>query len=134
MDTPTTRQPIAAAGLELPDKTLAELLLWASQHTDPTVVTQAEQVRTAVVALTDRRKRDAELAKISDEAAELEKRLAEIRARQAELQPPSAKKGKPQRDYDPPTVRSWARDQGLAVPDRGHIPNAILAAWRAREA
>jgi hypothetical protein len=135
MDTPTARPtttPPAAADLDLPDKHLAELLAWASWHDDPTVVAQGEQARAVVSALTDRRKRDAELDRIATEATELEKRLAELRAREAELQPPSSKKSKPQRDYDPPTVRAWARDQGLNVPDRGHIPNAILTAWRQR--
>lgn len=138
MDTPTTTRPPAAASIprpeiNLPDKHLAELLLWASLHEDPTITAQGEQIRTAVNALTDRRKRDAELAQITDEAAELEKRLAELRARQAELQPTRATKAK-QRDYDPAEVRTWARIHGHTVPDRGQIPKAVMTAWRNRAA
>lgn len=145
MDTPTATRPPATAQpqnapsiprpeIELPDKHLAELLLWASLHEDTTVTAQAEQIRTAVNALTDRRKRDAELERITTEAEQLEQRLAELRTREAELRPaPTAKaRGRAHRDYDPVEVRAWARAHGHAVPDRGQIPKAIMTAWRAR--
>lgn len=128
MDTPTARpQPPA---IELPDKHLTELLYWAAQHTDPAVVTHGEQARAAVNALTERRRHDVELRLVIDEAAELERRLTELRERQAELQP--TVKGKARRDYDPATVRAWAREHGHTVPDRGQIPKAALTAWRNR--
>lgn len=131
MDIPTARPQPAA--IELPDKHLAELLLWAAQHDDPAVVTHGDQARAAVNALTERRRHDVELSLVIDEAAELEQRLTELRARQAELQP-APTRGKARRDYDPATVRAWARANGHTVPDRGQIPKTAMAAWRARSA
>jgi hypothetical protein len=47
----------------------------------------------------------------------------------------------PEIEYDAPAppkpstkvIRSWARDEGLDVPDKGRIPAAVLRAWQLRE-
>jgi hypothetical protein len=111
---------------------VTELLSWSAQHTDPEVRAQGDLARTLVVGLSERRSRDTELARVTTEAEELETRLAELRARQAELTPAKAP-AKRRRIYDAPTVRAWARTNGIDVPDRGHVPNAVLDAWLARD-
>jgi hypothetical protein len=115
--------------------TLADTLAWAHHHTDPDVQALGEQSRVALAALYERRDRDAELARIQKELAEVDARAEQLRARQAELVPAVKRRGKarPQRDYDPGEVRTWARAHGYQVPDRGVIPTAALTAWRNRD-
>ncbi|MFD5899644.1 histone-like nucleoid-structuring protein Lsr2 [Streptomyces sp. NPDC060366] len=109
---------------------VAELLAWAAAHDDKAVRADGERAAAVLGALRERRQVDAELEQITTEATQLEKRLTELRTRECELRP-AAKPGK-QRDYDPREVRAWAREQQLAVPDRGQIPKDVLAAWRQR--
>jgi hypothetical protein len=35
--------------------------------------------------------------------------------------------------FDPVVVRAWARKQGMELADRGRIPAAIVAKWRAEQ-
>jgi hypothetical protein len=128
----SAEQPTAAREApaeEIPE--LADLLVWAAAHDDQAVRDHAAQASAALAALRERRRVDAELDQITTEAAELEKRLADLRTRESELrpQPPVRKK----RDYDPREVRTWAREQGLTVPNRGQIPKDVLTAWRQRQ-
>ena len=123
-------QPAPAPAEEIP--ALADLLAGAAAHEDQAVRDHAKQASTALAALRERRRVDAELQQITTEAAELEQRLAALRARESELQP-QTKAGKPKRDYDPREVRTWAKKRGMTIPDRGQIPKAVLAAWRKRD-
>jgi len=109
---------------------VAELLAWAAAHDDKAVRADGEQAAAVLAALRERRQVDAELEQITTEASQLEKRLTELRTRESELRP--AEKNKKQRDYEPREVRAWGRQNGYNVPDRGHIPNDVLNAWRAR--
>lgn len=115
------------------DDTVPDLLVWAAQHDDPAVRKLAQTAATALAVIRQRRAADAELASVEQEAARLRERLAELDARARELKPTTAK-GKPQRDYTPSVVRAWAREQGLAVPDAGVLPQTIVQAWRDRDA
>ncbi len=111
---------------------VADLLAWAAAHDDTKVRAQGEQAAAALTALRERRTVDAELEKISSEESELEARLAQLRARKNTLrpQPGGAKRKRQERDYEPSTVRAWARANGHQVPDRGQIPKKVLDAWR----
>lgn len=131
---PTPTPQAETAGGFLAELQLGDLLAWARAHEDTAVQALGEQTLTGVAELHDRRERDAELATVDKELAALEARAAELRARQAELQPPAKAHGKSkaQRDYDPATVRTWAREHGHEAPDRGRIPTATLTAWRNR--
>ncbi|MBU5946762.1 histone-like nucleoid-structuring protein Lsr2 [Streptomyces sp. PAM3C] len=127
----TTQPSTAAATAEaLP---VDQLLEWGDAHTDPEVQDQAARARVALVGLRRRHAADAELTAITSEAEQLEKRLAELRARQAELTPAkkTAKKQAVQRDYEPATVRAWAKDNGVDCPATGRVPKAVVEAWRA---
>lgn len=114
---------------------VADLLAWAAAHDDKKVRADGEQAATVLAALRERRTIDAELEKITSEENQLEERLAALRARKNALQPPRAggKRQRPDRDYEPGEVRTWARQNGYEVPDRGQIPKKILDAWRERE-
>lgn len=35
-----------------------------------------------------------------------------------------------QRSYNPKTIRAWARENGFEVPDRGRLPDNIIAAFQ----
>ncbi|POX58877.1 hypothetical protein C3492_35700 [Streptomyces sp. Ru62] len=120
-------EPITEA---LPE--VAALLAWAAAHEDTTVRTDGEQAAAVLTALRERRTIDAELEKISSEESQLEERLAVLRARRNTLQPQpaGAKRKRQARDYEPGTVRAWARANGHEVPDRGQIPKKVLDAWR----
>ncbi|MFI7239320.1 histone-like nucleoid-structuring protein Lsr2 [Streptomyces cyaneofuscatus] len=107
------------------------LIAWAHAHSDKAVRRLGDQVHFALGELRTRHQGEQELAKVAAEEAELEERLAAVRARKAELAP---KRKAPTRDYDPAEVRTWARAEGLPVPDRGQIPAAVLAAWREQHA
>ncbi|MFZ4206804.1 WhiB family transcriptional regulator [Streptomyces griseoincarnatus] len=129
--TPMTAQPSTAAATAeaLP---VDQLLEWGDAHTDPEVQDQAARARVALVGLRRRHAADAELTAITSEAEELEQRLAELRARQAELTPAkkTAKKQAVQRDYEPATVRAWAKDNGVDCPASGRVPKTVVEAWR----
>ncbi|MDT6983710.1 histone-like nucleoid-structuring protein Lsr2 [Streptomyces lusitanus] len=128
--TTMTAQPsIAAATAEaLP---VDQLLEWGDAHTDPEVQDQAARARAALVGLRRRHAADAELTAITSEAEELEQRLAELRTRQAELTPAkTTKKSSVRRDYEPATVRAWAKDNGVDCPATGRVPKKVVEAWR----
>lgn len=128
-------QPPAAKPTAATVANISDLLTWAAHHDDPTVRRHGEQASTALAALHERRRTDAELAQITTEAAELEQRLAALRARQSELQPTAKKAGKKprvERDYDPREVRAWAKANGITVPTVGLPPRAVVGAWRNR--
>ncbi|MGA4896714.1 WhiB family transcriptional regulator [Streptomyces griseoincarnatus] len=110
-----------------------QLLEWGDAHSDPEVQDQAARARAALVGLRRRHAAEAELTAITSEAEQLEQRLAELRARQAELTPAkkTAKKQAVQRDYEPATVRAWAKDNGVDCPATGRVPKAVVEAWRA---
>jgi len=48
--------------------------------------------------------------------------------------PTPPKAARPKRDYDVPTVRKWAKEQGFEVTQRGVLPEEVVAAWRADQA
>ncbi|MFE1731611.1 histone-like nucleoid-structuring protein Lsr2 [Streptomyces bacillaris] len=125
--TPMTTSPVpqSSASADVP-LTVGALIAWAHAHTDKSIQRLAAQAHDALGTLRTRHHEEQELARVTAEETELEERLAEIRARKARLAP----RRKPTRDYDPATVRTWARGKGLTVPDRGQIPAAVLAAWR----
>ncbi|MGW5509929.1 WhiB family transcriptional regulator [Streptomyces albogriseolus] len=126
----TTQPSIAAATAEaLP---VDQLLEWGDAHSDPEVQDQAARARVALVGLRRRHAADAELTAITSEAEQLEQRLAELRARQAALAPAkkATKKAAVQRDYEPATVRAWAKDNGVDCPATGRVPKAVVEAWR----
>ncbi|MEU3189500.1 histone-like nucleoid-structuring protein Lsr2 [Streptomyces sp. NPDC006992] len=110
-----------------------ELLAWAEQHQEAAVRRYAQQAREALAALRERRSVDAELEQIHSEASEIEQRLTALREREAQLKP-RTKQQRTKRDYDPREVRTWARQHGFTVPDRGVIPKDVLTAWRERNA
>ncbi|WP_432135851.1 Lsr2 family DNA-binding protein [Streptomyces sp. bgisy154] len=121
--------PQLASTPEPPAIPLGQLLKWGDDHDDPDVRDQATRARVALTGLRRRHAADAELAAITNEAAELEQRLAELRTRQAELAPPK----RPRRaspSYDAATVRTWAQQTGVDCPTRGRIPKSVLDAWR----
>jgi len=33
-------------------------------------------------------------------------------------------------DYDPAAVRTWARENGIEVPDKGRVPEMVVTRWR----
>ncbi|MFF3256490.1 histone-like nucleoid-structuring protein Lsr2 [Actinacidiphila glaucinigra] len=128
----TIEQIIAAAAEAIPE--IADLLSWAAAHDDADVRADGERAAAALAALRSRRQTDAELDQIATEKTELEQRLASLQAREEKLRPPqsSKKRRQTERDYEPRTVRAWARDNGHEVPDRGKIPSAVIEAWRQR--
>ncbi|KUL73951.1 MULTISPECIES: Lsr2 dimerization domain-containing protein [unclassified Streptomyces] len=111
---------------------VAALLAWAAAHDDTKVRADGEQAAAVLTTLRERRTVDAELEKISSEENQLEERLAALRARKKTLRPQTAgaKRRRQERDYEPSTVRAWARTHGHEVPDRGQIPKKVLDAWR----
>lgn len=109
---------------------VGQLLKWGDEHTDAEIRDQAARARAALAGLRKRHAADQELTAITTEAAELEKRLAELRAREQELAPAKTKKQRKPLDYDAAAVRAWAREQGIACPDRGRVPKAVLDTWR----
>lgn len=108
---------------------VGQLLKWGDDHQDSDIRDQATRARAALTGLRQRHAAEQELTAISTEAEQLEQRLAELRAREAELAP-TKKKAKPQRDYDPATVRAWAQQAGIECPERGRVPGAVVQAWR----
>ncbi|MEU3972374.1 Lsr2 family DNA-binding protein [Streptomyces bacillaris] len=132
-DTPMTTSPVSQPSAPAPADaplTVGALIAWAHAHTDKSIQRLAAQAHDALGTLRTRHHEEQELARVTAEETELEERLAEIRARKARLAP----RRKPTRDYDPATVRTWARENSIPVPDKGQIPAAVLAAWREHHA
>lgn len=132
---PQPTSPLVALRPPVADETpeqlpVGKLLAWGDQHDDPDIQDQAARARAALAGLRQRYAADRELASITSERAQLEQRLAELQAREQELAPAKAKKRKTLVDYDAAVVRAWARDNGVACPDRGRIPKPVLDAWR----
>jgi hypothetical protein len=88
----------------------------------------ATQARDALDTLRARHHADEQLKSIDEEAAALERRLALLREQKAAL----AGKPKPAapRDYEPVDVRAWAATQGIELPPRGRVPQAVVDSWR----
>ncbi|MEU3836470.1 Lsr2 family DNA-binding protein [Streptomyces microflavus] len=134
-DTPMTTHPVPhprptdPPSAEDPPITVGALIAWAHAHTDKTVRRLGDEAHLALGTLRIRHQEEQELTKVSAEEAQLEERLAEVRARKAQLTP---KRRTPARDYEPATVRAWAREHNIPVPAMGQIPAAVLTAWRAR--
>lgn len=103
------------------------LLKWAAAHGDKVVRDHADKARASLEILRTRYSADTELARLDGEAARLEAQLEQLRARRAELNPP---KGRAPRSYDAAVVRSWARENGHEVPDRGKVPKKVVDAWK----
>jgi hypothetical protein len=40
------------------------------------------------------------------------------------------KRAKQNRDYDPHTVRMWAQQNNITVPERGRIPASVVQQWK----
>ncbi len=130
---PMTATPAASSPSEIAEALpVDQLLEWGDAHSDPEVQDQAARARVALVGLRRRHAADAELTAITSEAEELEQRLAELRTRQAALAPAkkATKKAAVQRDYEPATVRAWAKDNGVDCPATGRVPKAVVEAWR----
>ncbi|MEU8473726.1 Lsr2 family DNA-binding protein [Streptomyces hygroscopicus] len=109
-----------------------QLLDWADTHTDPDVQDQSARARAALTGLRTRHAADTELARITEEAEQLEQRLAALRARETELRPTGRKKTrKAERDHDPAVVRAWAKQQGIECAPLGRVPRAVVDQWRA---
>lgn len=126
------------------------LLTWALAHQDQAVRTSAEQARTLLLELRDRRSTDAREQELRAAAAELQQRLEAVRAEvehglaqvHAELETIGrAARPKPGRrrktaaadakaiEHDPKTVRAWARENGYEVAPQGSVPRDIVEAW-----
>ncbi|MFG2589080.1 histone-like nucleoid-structuring protein Lsr2 [Streptomyces sp. NPDC048438] len=123
---PRAPQQIPSAGLAVAPT--GTLIAWALQHTDKATVRLGEQARTALTELRTRKSAEEELAQVDAEEQELQRKLEAVRARKAELRP--KRKAAAPRDYDPATVRTWARAHGYTVPGRGQISGDIVQAWR----
>ncbi|MFJ8760805.1 hypothetical protein [Streptomyces cyaneofuscatus] len=134
-DTPMTTSPVPQPRpadpppAEAAPIAVGALIAWAHAHSDKAVRRLGDQVHFALGELRTRHQGEQELAKVAAEEADLEERLAAVRARKAELAP---KRKAPARDYEPATVRAWARENNVPVPAMGQIPAAVLTAWRAR--
>jgi WhiB family redox-sensing transcriptional regulator len=107
---------------------VGQLLAWAADHTDAKIRKAATQARDALDTLRARHHADEQLKSIDEEAAALERRLALLREQKAAL----AGKPKPAapRDYEPVDVRAWAATQGIELPPRGRVPQAVVDSWR----
>lgn len=68
----------------------------------------------------------AEVEQLTAQEAELEQRLTELRTRRSELNPGPS--------YNPQRVRAWARTAGIPCPDKGKLPQSVLANWREYQA
>ena len=109
---------------------VGQLLKWGDDHTDPEVQDQAARARAALGGLRQRYATDRELSALTSEEQQLEQRLAELRARKGELAPAKPKKQRTPVDYPAPTVRAWARENGMDCPATGRIPKIVVDAWK----
>jgi hypothetical protein len=125
-------EPPPTADEWVTDLQLSELLAWSRDHDDPAVQAMGDQASHVVAALHDRRSRDAELARIEKELADVDARAEQLRARRAELAPAPPKKRHGTVDYPAAEVRTWARTAGLDCPSTGRVPAAVVQAWRDR--
>lgn len=130
---PPTTEPAEFNPAHVIATELGDLVAWGDAHTDTEVQALAAQALATVTELYERRQRDAELATVDKELAELEARAEALRARQAQLQPAKpARKARGHVDYPAAEVRAWAREAGLQCPATGRVPAAIVEAWRNR--
>jgi len=134
----TTTTTAAAPVSPIPQATaealpVGRLLKWGDEHPDAEVRDQAARARVVLAGLRKRHAADQELTAITTEAEHLEKRLAELRAREQELAPPKTKAARKKQElgYDSPTVRAWARDNGVDCPPTGRIPKTVVDQWKA---
>lgn len=111
---------------------VGQLLAWADSHNDQNIRDQAGRARAALAGLRTRYDRDRELTTITAQTAELKKRLAALEQRAAELQPSRPRRSSP--SYDAAAVRAWAASQGIACPQKGRVPRAVVDQWRAANA
>lgn len=122
---------VAVTEQPAPPMPVGQLLKWGDEHDDPEVQDQAARARVLLGGLRRRHTADQELTSITEERERLEKRLTELRTREAELAPAKkAKKKAVQRDYEPATVRAWAKENGVSCPASGRVPKAVVEAWR----
>lgn len=141
--TPVPAEPEKAATIEAeraaapeaaaPVRSISDLLTWAEHHPQAAIRKHASKAREALTAIQQRHAVDAELDQVQQEVERARKRLATLEARAKELARPGAR-ATPQRDWDPATVRAWAKERSLPCPAFGQIPKAVVQAWRERDA
>ncbi|MEU0001969.1 hypothetical protein ABZ069_34180 [Streptomyces microflavus] len=134
-DTPMTSpvphpRPADPTPAENPPITVGALIAWAHAHSDKAVRRLGDQAHLALGQLRTHHHDEQELTDLAAKETELEERLAAVRASMAQLKP---KRKAPARDYEPATVRAWARENSVPVPAMGQIPAAVLTAWRERD-
>lgn len=135
-DTPMTTHPVPhprpadPPSAEDPPITVGALIAWAHAHTDKGIRRLGDEAHLALGTLRTRHQEEQALTELAAKETELEERLAEVRASMAQMKP--KKRKAPARDYEPATVRAWARDNNVPVPSMGQIPAAVLTAWRER--
>ncbi|MEU0761616.1 hypothetical protein ABZ351_18315 [Streptomyces microflavus] len=133
-DTPMTHpvphsRPADPPPAEDPSITVGALIAWAHAHHDKAIRRLGDEAHLALGTLRTRHQEEQALTELAAKETELEERLAEVRSSMAQLKP---KRKAPARDYEPATVRAWARENSIPVPAMGQIPAAVLTAWRAR--
>ena len=147
----------ADAGHPVSETGIEDLLAWGEQHTAKGVQALAAKARTALAELAGRRETEQAVTDAEDRVARLERQLARARAELKE-----AKTGKPATDAVTDTVpkvvatanlaasgpgaggrrskeelaaiRTWAREHGHEVADRGTPAQKVIDAYYAAQA
>ncbi|MGW1127486.1 Lsr2 family DNA-binding protein [Streptomyces sp. NPDC002526] len=116
-DAPSTGQQPLAVGA---------LIAWAIGHDAKRISRKGIQARELLADLRTLRAEEERQELDDAEEQRLLAALAAVRARREQRRTKRTPSG-----VDQAAVRAWARENGLTVPDRGNVPAAIVAAWRA---
>ncbi|MCZ7430105.1 Lsr2 family DNA-binding protein [Streptomyces sp. WMMC1477] len=140
-DTHTTTEPTeptepTEAPVSLPETDLQELLDWAGQHPTAGIRNRALRVRESLNRLATERDKEHAVTEAEQKIAHLEAELAAARAclREAKTgtSTPPAPTTSPRPDREQlRRIRTWAKDNGHQVADRGSIPRDVLDAYTA---
>lgn len=118
---------------------LLELLVWGEQHPAKGVQALAARAKSALDTLAHRRETEAARAAAEAEVKQLREQLAAAEARLRETggtkarsaaseAVTAARRSADRKERD--RIRTWARENGHAVADRGTLPQHIVDAYR----
>ncbi|WP_377271878.1 histone-like nucleoid-structuring protein Lsr2 [Peterkaempfera sp. SMS 1(5)a] len=148
-DKPTTTDPVQVPVLSVASRPKPEqakpnsaeaLIAWGMQHPSARMNRLAGQARTALADLQQSQRKEAAVSTAEEHVQKLKRQLAEaekaLRVAKGTngASSPAAKAtpvaDRPARD-ELDTIRTWARENGHEVADRGRIPRNVVDAYRA---
>jgi uncharacterized protein YgbK (DUF1537 family) len=138
--TETTAGPVASREPATPAEPVpwsaTSLIDWGRRHSNSRIQRQAEQARAALANLQQAQRKEAVVSAAEERLRELQQQVAEAEQalREAKGLGAPTTVTVPRADgNEAALIRTWAREQGYPVNDRGVLPTRVVLEYRAAQ-